>query len=87
MIYDLSKPATMSDEVIDPHWRIRASPATVAGVSLHPEQPLLAISTGQRVYPQQSNIFGTGSSSEDEEEKQYTDMLDGFDNSLKLYSL
>jgi hypothetical protein len=97
-IYDLNKELTQQNtqsEFVKPTYKIKCSKAAVTGLSLHPCEQFIAISTGQRLFPSNLllNQLSTDNSSPDETKtdeeinKEYISLGKGstFDNSIKLY--
>jgi len=79
-IHDLRKSRTNSTPQ-QPDWNLPTSRAALAGLSLHPNLPLVAITTGQRVFPRPMD------DSSSEEDDSYVSVKEALDNSLQLFNL
>ncbi|KAI6191246.1 hypothetical protein M3Y97_00207500 [Aphelenchoides bicaudatus] len=82
-IFDLAN-ASATNTVVEPTWMIsNASKSTVAGLDIHPSEPFIATTHGQRVFPMPLNDENDEADIPDK--NQYLGLTEGFDNSLKLW--
>ncbi|KAI1730313.1 RINT-1 / TIP-1 family domain-containing protein [Ditylenchus destructor] len=88
LVYDIKSGQSITSikdqDAIQPKWKISASLASVAGLSLHPELPIVAVTTGQRVFP---NPLDTSDESESETHPYTSLATNKLDNSLQLWQL
>ncbi|KAI1718891.1 RINT-1 / TIP-1 family domain-containing protein [Ditylenchus destructor] len=88
LVYDIKSGQSITSvkdqDAIQPKWKMSASLASVAGLSLHPELPIMAVTTGQRVFP---NPLDTSDESESEMQPYTSLATNKLDNSLQLWQL
>lgn len=93
LIYDLKSEKSFSDRNRNGaayDYEISVTKSCVCGLSLHPQQQMVAVTTGQRVFPQPlRHSHDSDSSDSNDENEAYTFSCDSstLDNSLKLYCL
>uniref|UniRef100_A0A914CDD7 WD repeat-containing protein 79 n=2 Tax=Acrobeloides nanus TaxID=290746 RepID=A0A914CDD7_9BILA len=86
LIHDLSDMGQFL-EPKKPYYSIPVSKAVVSGLSLHPTVPMVAVTTGQRVFPKPIISESDSEDSADENEYVYLRKPEALDNSLRLFSL
>jgi len=107
LIFDLKREALaleplesvgQSENAILPDWQIRASSASVPGLSLHPSEQILAVTTGQRVFPHplspdvsddDDDVINANATQESKKSNGYSECMNQseLDNSLQLFRL
>nr|CAD2127406.1 unnamed protein product [Meloidogyne enterolobii] len=101
LIYDLKKckkglnQQELKTEFVEPAHKIKCSEAAVTGLSLHPCEQFIAVSTGQRLFPSSlllNQLFDDNNSlnktkNGDDDNNEYISRGNGslLDNSIKLY--
>ncbi|KAH7698530.1 WD repeat containingantisense to TP53-like protein, partial [Aphelenchoides avenae] len=93
LIHDLkeARPSADLKEPVEAKWRVKASDAAVTGLSLHPGLPLLATTTGQRVFPSPTIEASDHDSEESDVDEPmsnaYISLKRPLDNSMSLWKL